>query len=287
MGGVILRVSWRVASCVLRTHRVRVCRLRRRARCHNRRAVPLLRAFAAGFLLAVMIPACTPTVPDEHRAAALTALDGLRGWLEKSPPTENTAFGFQCLDAWSWFMFSEWHPDARARASAGEVVDARLRGIQSPPTWTGVTLSYWALALRLMAHRALPIEAHLTQLAGVDVTGALARSTPTTRWWTLALLKQAGAPVADPDPRGTFLASRVATGETQSTDHHHRRVQPLPRSRPHDRARTGTVCQPGYHADQRRPCAGPRCDGVRRHLRRYRRPRRSHDHRRPPRTPRY
>ncbi len=176
--------------------------------------MPHLRATVAGLILALVLPACTPAVPDEDRVATLAALDGLHRWLENAPPTEDVAFGFQCLDAWSWFMFAEWHPDPAVRAGAATAVDARLGALHSPPTWTGVTLSYWALALRLMAHRALPIEAHLAQLADVDVAGALTQTSATTRWWTLALLQQAGASVDAPDPAGTFLASRLTAGDS-------------------------------------------------------------------------
>jgi len=174
--------------------------------------VPLPRAAVAGLLLLGLLPMCTPAVPDENRVATLTALDGLHGWLQNGSDIGDAAFGFQCLDAWSWFMFSEWHPDAGVRASTAKTVDARLQALHSPPTWTAVTLSYWALALRLMAHRALPIEAHLTQLATVDVNDVLTRASRTTRWWTLALLQQAGASVDAPDPSDTFLAAELAPG---------------------------------------------------------------------------
>jgi hypothetical protein len=156
--------------------------------------------------------ACTRTPPHPERTRTLATLDHSLAWLDGAQPDPTqTAFGYQCLDAWTWHMFATWHPDEAVRRRAAATTALRLAAIRPPARWNGVALSYWSLALRIMAAGDEPPAAALATLSGVDLTAALADSDATTRWWTLALLQQAGVPVAA-DPAGTFVVTRAADG---------------------------------------------------------------------------
>jgi hypothetical protein len=167
-------------------------------------------------LIAVLIAplACTRAPTHPERTRTLATLERSLAWLDGAQPDPaQTAFGYQCLDAWTWHMFATWHPDETVRHRAAATTARRLAVIRPPSRWTGVALSYWSLALRIMAAGDGPPAAALATLADVDLTAALADSDATTRWWTLALLQQAGIPVAA-DPAGTFVATHAADGTT-------------------------------------------------------------------------
>jgi hypothetical protein len=144
----------------------------------------------------------------EH-TPTLRALARSLVWLKAHPPDPaRDPLGFLCLDAWTWVLFSAWHPDARVRAHAAARADARLRALAPPPTWTAVSLSYWALALRLMDLRGIAMAPWLRPLRGVDLDAALTATSPTTAWWTRTLLQQVGID-AKPDPARTFIATHA------------------------------------------------------------------------------
>lgn len=161
-------------------------------------------------LVVVLIVLLVTGTAAADEATTLAALARSLAWLKAHAPDPNRdQFGFLCLDAWSWCLYAADHPDARIRTRTGARCEARLRALSPPPAWTDVSLSYWALALRLMAERGMRTEAHVRTLSGVDLDAVLARTDPTTAWWTRSLLQHVGVAAA-PDAARTFIATHAA-----------------------------------------------------------------------------
>jgi hypothetical protein len=151
----------------------------------------------------------------------LVALARSLEWLSTHPPDPaRDRLGSLALDAWAWYLFATFHPEGQTRARTGEEVDRRLRAIPPPagPTHqTVVTLSYWALVLRLMQLRRLDLASHLGPLEPLDPTALIRTASPTTAWWIAALLRRVGRevgphvwPKVEPDFSGTFIARTAA-----------------------------------------------------------------------------
>jgi uncharacterized protein DUF6895 len=171
-------------------------------------------------VLAVAVPVGSAGSPlqamEAREAPVLQALAASIDWLEAHPPDPaRDKLGNLALDAWAWYLFASRHPDAATRTHAGEQVDRRLRKLPLPGPQTEVSLSYWALLLRLMQLRGLDTTAYRNALAKVDLTPALQDADSTTAWWTGELLRRAGFKV-NPDFSRTFIGSLSAADPADS-----------------------------------------------------------------------
>ena len=160
-------------------------------------------------ILAVVLvwtTACGPHVSgNEQETRVIAALARSLEWLERYPAdTESAVLGNIGFDTWSWYLFSVWHPDAEVRERAGTEVDRRLRALKPPREWNQVSLSYWAVLLRIGQLHGAEIRSDLPIPAGRELHELLSGATPTTAWWIQELLRHAGLP-AEPDASRIFI----------------------------------------------------------------------------------
>ncbi len=157
-------------------------------------------------MVLVWTTACSPHGSgDERDVRVIEALARSLEWLERYPvDMESAALGSVGFDTWSWHLFSVWHPDAEVRERAGAEVDRRLRALKPPGEWNPVSLSYWAVLLRIGQLRGVEIRSDLPIPAGRELHQLLSGATPTTAWWIEELLRHAGLP-AEPDASGLLI----------------------------------------------------------------------------------
>jgi hypothetical protein len=158
--------------------------------------------------LLLLLPGCGGGPPaDDATERVVGALARSVAWLEAHPPDpEADPLGTNCLDAWTWYVLSAWHPEPSVRTRAAVETDRRLGAMRRPEQWTVVTLSYWATVLQLMRLREPGRALGPQGPTEADVESALRSANPTTAWWTRELLRHAGFP-SDPDFSGTFVAT--------------------------------------------------------------------------------
>jgi hypothetical protein len=134
----------------------------------------------------------------------VTALGRSVAWLEQHPAEPPASIGNLGFDAWSWYPFSVWHPDPAVREHAGAETDRRLRALTPPPEWNLVTLSYWAVLLRIAQQRGIELPADPALPSGEQLRSLLGEEAPTTAYWTAELLRHAGIRTL-PETSGTLL----------------------------------------------------------------------------------
>lgn len=148
--------------------------------------------------------ACAPGATGRD-ARVLGALDRALGWLEQHAVDPASApLGVAGYDVWTWHLFATRHPDAGVRERARRHVTRRLARLPAPAEWTVVSLSYWALLLRIGQLHDTPLPAEPAVPSGAELDRILRTANPTTDWWTRELLRRSGLPV-EPDASGTLL----------------------------------------------------------------------------------
>ncbi len=142
----------------------------------------------------------------EDTGQALRALTRSLKWLGRHPPDAQTGLGNIGLDAWSWYVFSVWHPNPDVRARAGTELDRKLRALEVPPEWTAVALSYWVTLKRIAQLRGIEEQSHDSIPVSSELETLLSASAPTAVWYIHELLRHSGLP-SKSDPSLTFIGA--------------------------------------------------------------------------------
>lgn len=126
-------------------------------------------------------------------------------WLDAhAPDPRRDPVGALCLDAWTWYVFSAWHPEEHVRERAGREVDRRLAALEPPRDLDVVKLSYWATLWWIMKLRGRQLDPAALLPARTDLDAIVSTAHPTTRWWIEKLLEHVGLPV-EPDFTRTLI----------------------------------------------------------------------------------